>query len=96
LAKNGLFVSVGDCANLAPCATALCAKYPKSKLVILADNDASGVGEKHAKEAIQNVGRGCYVMPTQTGLDFSDLWLNYGGMMGVAMGDKKLVKRCTF
>jgi hypothetical protein len=62
----------------------------------LADNDVSGVGEKHAKEAIQNVGRGCYLMPTQNGLDFSDLWLNYGGMMGVVMGDKKLVKRATF
>jgi phage/plasmid primase-like uncharacterized protein len=96
LAKNGLFVSVGDCANLTPCAVALMAKYPKGKLVILADNDVSGVGEKHALEAIKTVGRGCYLMPTQTGLDFSDLWLNHGGMMGVAMSDVKTVKRVTF
>jgi phage/plasmid primase-like uncharacterized protein len=96
LAKNGLFVSVGDCANLAPCAVALMAKYPKSKLVILADNDLSDVGEKHAIEAIKSVGRGCYLMPTQNGLDFSDLWLNHGGMMGVVMSDVKTVKRVTF
>jgi hypothetical protein len=63
--------------------------------VILADNDLSGTGEKHAIDAIKNVGRGCYLMPTQTGLDFNDLWLNQGGMMGVAMGDKKMVKRAT-
>jgi phage/plasmid primase-like uncharacterized protein len=96
LAKNGLFVSVGDCANLTPCAVALMAKYPKARLVILADNDQSGVGEKHALEAIKQVGRGCYLMPTQNGLDFNDVWLNHGGMMGVAMGDIKLVKRITF
>jgi phage/plasmid primase-like uncharacterized protein len=96
LAKNGLFVSVGDCANLTPCAASLSAKYPKSKIVILADNDLSGVGEKYAIEAIKTVGRGCYLMPTQNGLDFNDLWLNHGGMMGVVMGDVKTVKRVTF
>jgi putative DNA primase/helicase len=69
--KEHCFVAF-SAGNLKPVALNLRAFYPKATIIIAADNDLSGVGEKAAFEASRAVG-GSYIIPAELG-DFND-WL---------------------
>jgi putative DNA primase/helicase len=58
--------------NLKPVAINLRAIYPDANIIIAADNDLSGVGEKAAIEAARAVG-GSYIIPEEPGTDFNDV-----------------------
>lgn len=53
------------------------AKYSDIRIIILADNDASGTGEKYAREASVNAGIEYILMP-ELGIDAND-YVNAGG-----------------
>lgn len=62
-----------DAGNLKHVAEALHTKYPDTKLIVAADNDESGAGERAAKETGLP-----YAMPPKTSDDFNDLYLREG------------------
>ena len=64
-----------DAGNLNIVATAMHAKYPKARLVIAADNDASGAGQSKAIEAAQIVGAWLALPPAEPGTsaDWNDV-----------------------
>ena len=66
-----------DCANLAPVAGVLHAKYPKLPLIIAADNDASGAGQTGARLAAEAAGAEVR-MPELVGEDWNDVALRAG------------------
>ena len=61
-----------DAGNLLHVAKNLRNKFPEMKIVVCADHDASGVGQKNAKEAALAVG-GVVVKPPDVCDDFNDL-----------------------
>lgn len=63
--------------NLAPVAKALRTKFPDVRIVIAADNDASGTGERSAIEAALAVS-GTVAMPIKAGTDWNDVLLELG------------------
>lgn len=62
-----------DAGNLLPVAQTMRDKYPDSRLVIAADNDASGVGEKKAIEAAEAVNGEVALCP-EFGKDWNDFY----------------------
>ena len=75
--------SCGTCNNLKPVCTALRKRYPTSKIIIIADNDKNGTGEKCAKEC-----RDCGVahavrIPAVIGYDWYDVLVNRNFKIGV-------------
>ena len=75
--------SVGTCNNIKPVCTALRKRYPTSKIIIIADNDKNGTGEKHAKEC-----RDCGIangirIPAVIGYDWYDVLANRNFKIGV-------------
>lgn len=60
-----------DAGNLKEVAKGIKAIYPKSEVIICADNDESGIGEKKAREAALAIG-GKYIIPPTLG-DFNDM-----------------------
>lgn len=65
------FIAV-DCSNLEATARAVRTLYPSSKIIVCADNDASGIGQKHAWRAARAC-KGFYCAPPEPGTDFNDL-----------------------
>lgn len=61
-----------DAGNLRHVAVALRSKYPAAKIVLCADNDESGTGEKAAAEAAADVG-GLVAIPPREGYDWNDI-----------------------
>ncbi len=61
-----------DAGNLLSVGKSLRTKFPGIRLVICADNDESGVGQKKAKEAALAIG-GVVVIPPEIGDDFNDM-----------------------
>jgi len=70
--KKPCFVAF-SAGNLKPVAINLRAIYPDVQIIIAADNDFSGVGEKAAIEAAKACG-GSYIIPDVVGYDFCDLF----------------------
>lgn len=69
---TGEFVVVAlDAGNLTPVALAWRGKAPTSEIVLMGDNDLSGVGQKAARAAALAVG-GKYLIPPVAGHDFND------------------------
>jgi len=68
--KKTCFVAF-SAGNLKPVAINLRAIYPDAQIIIAADNDLSGVGEKAAIEAAKACG-GSYIIPAEVG-DFNDV-----------------------
>ena len=66
-----LTVVAFDAGNLKEVAISIKALYPCAEIVICADNDKSGVGEKKAREAALAIG-GKYIIPPALG-DFNDM-----------------------
>lgn len=68
--------AVGSAGNVAPVVRAVRASEPTRDIIICADRDKNGVGERAAREAIQD-DRISYVLPTfregSSGTDFNDL-----------------------
>lgn len=66
-----LTVVAFDAGNLGEVAKGIKAIYPKSEVIICADNDESGIGEKKAREAALSIN--CkYIIPPALG-DFNDM-----------------------
>jgi putative DNA primase/helicase len=63
--------------NLKAVASALRASFPLARIVIAADNDSSGVGEREGEEAAKAVG-GVVAMPAEVGADWNDIHQIYG------------------
>lgn len=63
--------------NLLPVAKAMRAKYPVARIIIAADNDESGTGERKAREAADAVG-GFVAMPHVAGTDWNDVYQKHG------------------
>jgi putative DNA primase/helicase len=61
-----------DAGNLEPVARALRQKFPEARIVIAADNDESGTGQKKAEEAARAVG-GLVALPQEAGKDWNDV-----------------------
>ncbi len=70
-------VAAFSASNLAPVAEAMRERYPQRSIVIVADNDLSGVGRDKALEACALTGA-TYVMPPTVGMDAND-WVLSGG-----------------
>ena len=58
--------------NLKQVATELRALYPCNQIIVCGDNDASGVGQRAAREAALAMG-GKYIIPESVGCDFNDV-----------------------
>lgn len=65
--------------NLVPVAKIMRDRYPDRSIVIIADNDASGVGREKAEQACALTGS-TYVMPPTVGMDAND-WVQSGGAL---------------
>ena len=65
--------------NLVPVAEVMRERYPNRRIVIIADNDASGVGREKAEQACALTGS-TYVMPPTVGMDAND-WVQAGGAL---------------
>lgn len=61
-----------DASNLPATAKAVRSLYPLSKIIVCADNDVSGIGQKYAIEAATAC-KGYYTIPPATGKDFNDI-----------------------
>jgi putative DNA primase/helicase len=69
---TGYAVAVAfDAGNLEPVARALRAKFPKARLIIAGDHDASGTGQRAAEAAARAVG-GYVALPGEKGKDWND------------------------
>ena len=66
-----------DAGNLLAVAKNLREKFPDIRLVVCADNDESGIGQKHANDAAAAVG-GLVAIPEKCGCDFNDLHQQQG------------------
>lgn len=60
-----------DAGNLKPVAKLVRSKFPGAEIVIMADNDLSGIGQDKAKEAADSVAGHVMVCPIE-GMDFND------------------------
>jgi putative DNA primase/helicase len=60
-----------DAGNLKPVAINVKKIYPDAEIIIAADNDVSGIGERKALEACDAIGCG-YIMPHVVGTDWND------------------------
>jgi len=60
-----------DAGNMPATALAVRSLYPLSKIIICADNDAAGTGQKYAIEAATAC-KGFYIVAPDTGTDFND------------------------
>ncbi len=70
---TGHAVAVGCSAgNLSPVAEALRAKFPKLRIVIASDNDASGTGQRAAMESARAIGA-LVAIPSTEGRDWNDV-----------------------
>lgn len=70
---TNLPVAIGfDAGNLLPVAQSLRGTYPDAQLIICGDNDASGVGQEKAQEAVRPIG-GLVAIPKETGMDWNDV-----------------------
>lgn len=70
--ESGYFTVVAlDAGNLEQVAIVIRNLYPKSRIIICGDNDASGTGQKAAKAAALAVG-GKYILPAIVGHDWND------------------------
>ena len=67
-----VFIAV-DCGNLEATARAVRHLYPHSKIIVCADNDPHGQGQKHAYNAAKAC-QGFYCVPDTAGTDFNDLY----------------------
>jgi len=65
-------VVAGDAGNLLPVAEAIRRRFLRATIIIGADNDGNGVGQRGAKEAARSVGARV-VTPPRAGFDFNDL-----------------------
>lgn len=82
---TGLPVAVAfDAGGLMPAAQAIRAKYPKATIVLCGDHDASGIGQKAAREAAEAVG-GLVAIPDTAGTDWNDVHVK-SGLTAVKMG----------
>jgi len=71
--STGFFTVVAlDCGNLKPVALVMRKLYPNKEIVLMGDNDVSGVGQKAARSASLAVG-GKYLIPPTAGLDWNDV-----------------------
>jgi putative DNA primase/helicase len=61
-----------DAGNLAPVARALADRHRAARIIICADNDESGTGQKAAKDAACAVGA-LIALPAETGRDWNDV-----------------------
>lgn len=71
-----------NCGNLKNVANSIKEIFPASKIIIAADLDKSGIGEKKAKEATENLPNAIFVLPDfkhpSEGTDFNDLHVSEG------------------
>ena len=58
--------------NLVPVSKIVKELYPEAEIVIAADNDASGTGERYAIESCRAIGA-TYIMPDAVGQDWNDV-----------------------
>jgi len=66
-----VFIAV-DCCNLEATARAVRHLYPDAKIIVCADNDTHGAGQKHAWKAAKAC-QGFYCVTDTPGTDFNDL-----------------------
>ena len=66
-----------DAGNLLPVAQVIRRLYPKAVIIVCGDNDLSGVGQKAAREAANEVG-GRFIIPPNVGQDWNDHITNGG------------------
>ena len=64
--------SCGTCHNLKPVCSVLRTRYKDSKIIIIADNDKNGVGEKAARDCIALGVANGFRMPATAGYDWYD------------------------
>ena len=74
---GGAVVVAFNAGNLEPVARALRGKYPEARIVIAADNDESGTGQRAAQAAARAVGAIVATPPT-AGDDFNDVHRELG------------------
>jgi P4 family phage/plasmid primase-like protien len=71
-----------NCHNLKFVSNTIRELYPLSKIIIAADSDRNGIGEKKAKEAIEGFPNSIFIMPkfknSKSGTDFNDLHCSEG------------------
>jgi putative DNA primase/helicase len=76
--ETGHYTAIGlDAGNLLPVAQVIRRMYPKAVIIVCGDNDLSGVGQKAAKEAANEVG-GRFIIPPNVGQDWNDHLTNGG------------------
>jgi putative DNA primase/helicase len=76
--ETGYYTAIGlDAGNLLPVAQVIRRMYPKAVIIVCGDNDLSGVGQKAAKEAANEVG-GRFIIPPNVGQDWNDHLTNGG------------------
>lgn len=77
-------VAAFSASNLVHVAKAMRDRYPDRSIVIIADNDAHGVGREKAEQACALTGA-TYVMPPTVGMDAND-WVQAGGSIEDIVG----------
>lgn len=68
-----------DAGNLLPVAQAVRRMFPYVSIIVCGDNDLSGVGQKAAKEAANEV-NGRFIIPPNVGQDWNDFLSNGGAL----------------
>ena len=78
--ETGYYTAIGlDAGNLLPVAQVIKRLYPKAVIIVCGDNDASGVGQKAAREAANEVS-GRFIIPSIEGQDWNDYLTNGGAL----------------
>lgn len=77
--------------NLEPVAGVVRAQYPTADIVIVADNDANGVGYNHAMQASSK--HGCRVIMPPTPGDANDFRQSGGDLFGLLTTDANLIDK---
>lgn len=70
--------------NLPPVAEVMRERWPDRRIVIVADNDAGGIGRAKAEQACAKTGA-TWVMPPTVGMDAND-WVQSGGTLADFLG----------